>query len=90
MGFFAEAGPLQVFVSQHVSNKRFDVSLTDMQLIPSDFVFDQTATTPSFLSTDGTTKIEKDASVRLKIVGVRVDATEIVSDAPILSSYFVH
>ncbi|GLT92748.1 hypothetical protein SLE2022_105710 [Rubroshorea leprosula] len=40
MGFFAEAGPVQIFVSNHV-------------------------------------KIQKDTEVRLKIIGTRVDATEI-------------
>ncbi|KAL8239521.1 hypothetical protein R6Q59_016088 [Mikania micrantha] len=40
MGFFAEAGPVQIFVSNHV-------------------------------------KIQKDSEVRLKIIGTRVDATEI-------------
>ncbi|GMY35019.1 DNA-directed RNA polymerase II subunit RPB7 isoform X2 [Fagus crenata] len=41
MGFFAEAGPVQIFVSNHV-------------------------------------KIQKDSEVRLKIIGTRVDATEII------------
>ncbi|KAG8383637.1 hypothetical protein BUALT_Bualt04G0034700 [Buddleja alternifolia] len=40
MGFLAEAGPVQIFVSNHV-------------------------------------KIQKDSEVRLKIIGTRVDATEI-------------
>ncbi len=42
--------------------------------------FDQSATSPCFISQDATTKIEKDSEVRLKIVGTRVDATEIVSN----------
>ncbi|KAI8536145.1 hypothetical protein RHMOL_Rhmol10G0233600 [Rhododendron molle] len=46
MGFFAEAGPVQIFVSNHV---------VLMQV-----------------------KIEKESEVRLKIIGTRVDATEIV------------
>jgi len=65
MGFFAEIGPLQVFVSKH--------------LIPADMNFDAQSTAPCFISEDGTVKIEKDSEVRLKIVGTRVDATEIFS-----------
>ncbi|CAI7854039.1 unnamed protein product, partial [Closterium sp. NIES-54] len=64
MGFFAEAGPVQIFVSNH--------------LIPDDMSF-----TPgdinSYQTEDGTVKIQADSEVRLKIVGTRVDATEIVS-----------
>ncbi|EYU34942.1 hypothetical protein MIMGU_mgv1a020255mg, partial [Erythranthe guttata] len=45
MGFFAEAGPVQIFVSNH--------------LIPDDM------------------EIQKESEVRLKIIGTRVDATEI-------------
>ncbi|CAI7837491.1 unnamed protein product, partial [Closterium sp. NIES-53] len=62
MGFFAEAGPVQIFVSNH--------------LIPDDMSF-----TPgdinSYQTEDGTVKIQADSEVRLKIVGTRVDATEI-------------
>ncbi|XP_021715417.1 DNA-directed RNA polymerase II subunit RPB7 [Chenopodium quinoa] len=62
MGFFAEAGPVQVFVSNH--------------LIPDDMEF-QSADTPNYTTSDGSVKIQKDTEVRLKIIGTRVDATEI-------------
>jgi len=61
MGFFADVGPLQVFVSQ--------------QLIHPDMKYDPTSNPPSFASEDQI--IEKGTKVRLKIVGTRVDATEI-------------
>jgi len=61
MGFFAEVGPLQVFVSSH--------------LIPPEFKFDPNANPPCFQG-DGE-KIERDTKVRLRIVGTRIDATEI-------------
>lgn len=61
MGFFAEVGPLQVFVSH--------------QLIHPDLKFDPNSNPPSFASDDQI--IEKNTRVRLKIVGTRVDATEI-------------
>lgn len=64
MGFFAEAGPVQIFVSNH--------------LIPDDMEF-QTGDMPNYTTSDGSVKIQKDSEVRLKIIGTRVDATEIVS-----------
>ncbi|TIA88524.1 hypothetical protein E3P99_02555 [Wallemia hederae] len=65
MGFFADVGPLQVFVSSH--------------LIPQDIKFDPGANPPCFSSEDQV--IEKGSKVRLKIVGTRVDATEIFAIA---------
>jgi len=61
MGFFAEVGPLNVFVSH--------------QLIHPDMRFDPNSNPPSFASDESV--IEKGTRVRLKIVGTRVDATEI-------------
>ncbi|KAL6041532.1 DNA-directed RNA polymerase II subunit RPB7, variant 2 [Balamuthia mandrillaris] len=63
MGFMAEVGPLQVFVSKH--------------LIPSDMNFD--ANDECFVSDDESIRISKDDEVRLKIVGTRVDASELFS-----------
>ncbi|KAK9279585.1 hypothetical protein L1049_013264 [Liquidambar formosana] len=62
MGFFAEAGPVQIFVSNH--------------LIPDDMEF-QSGDAPNYTTSDGSVKIQKDSEVRLKIIGTRVDATEI-------------
>ncbi|KAF9465633.1 hypothetical protein BDZ94DRAFT_1253570 [Collybia nuda] len=61
MGFFADVGPLTVFVSH--------------QLIHPDLRFDPNSNPPSFASDEQI--IEKNTHVRLKIVGTRVDATEI-------------
>lgn len=64
MGFFAEVGPLNIFVSTH--------------LIPSDFVFDVNVAAPCYVSEEGMgQRIGKDDLVRLRIIGTRVDATEI-------------
>ncbi|CAA7392942.1 unnamed protein product [Spirodela intermedia] len=62
MGFFAEAGPVNIFVSNH--------------LIPDDMEF-QSGDIPNYTTSDGSVKIQKDSEVRLKIIGVRVDAAEI-------------
>ena len=67
MGFFAEAGPVQVFVSNH--------------LIPDEFSF-VAADEPSFVSADEAVRIVAGAEARLRIVGTRVDATEIVRTRP--------
>ena len=67
MGFFAEAGPVQVFVSNH--------------LIPDEFSF-VAADEPSFVSADEAVRIVAGAEARLRIVGTRVDATEIVRASP--------
>ncbi|KAF9622978.1 hypothetical protein IFM89_035693 [Coptis chinensis] len=62
MGFFAEAGQVQIFVSNH--------------LIPDDMEF-QSGDIPNYTTSDGSVKIQKESEVRLKIIGTRVDATEI-------------
>lgn len=51
--------------------------------------FDSEATPPCFTSEDGSIKIEKDSEVRLKIVGSRVDATEIVRNQMIANTHLV-
>eukprot|EP01112_Ceratiomyxa_fruticulosa_P007570 TRINITY_DN196_c0_g1_i1.p1 TRINITY_DN196_c0_g1~~TRINITY_DN196_c0_g1_i1.p1 ORF type:complete len:173 (-),score=21.30 TRINITY_DN196_c0_g1_i1:294-812(-) len=73
MGFFAEAGPLQIFVSKH--------------LIQSDMDYDPNSSPPSFVSADSSTRITKDDEIRVKIVGTRVDAQEIVSIGSIKEDY---
>ena len=55
---------MQVFVSNH--------------LIPEDFSFN-TAHEPCYMTADGEQKIVPGSEVRLRIVGTRVDAHEIVS-----------
>jgi hypothetical protein len=74
VGFFADAGPLQLFVSNH--------------LIPEDFEFNATGE-PAFVSTDEAVRVQAGAEVRLRIVGTRMDASEIVSQpSPIFFSSF--
>lgn len=60
MGFFAALGPLQIFVSNH--------------LIPDDYRFEPNSTPPCYLSEEQ--RISPGDGVRLKIVGTRIDATE--------------
>lgn len=72
MGFFAEAGPLQVFVSNH--------------LIPETFEFN-TAHEPCYQTADGEQKIVPGSEVRLRIVGTRVDASDIFAVGSIKEDY---
>lgn len=71
MGFFAEAGPLQIFVSNH--------------LIADEFEFDTNQHEPAYVTPDGDQKITAGCEVRVRIVGTRIDANEIVSGAQWLS-----
>lgn len=63
MGFFADVGPMQIFVSIH--------------LIPPDLKFYPDANPPNFSNEDQI--IERGAMVRIKIMGLRMDVKDIVS-----------
>jgi DNA-directed RNA polymerase II subunit RPB7 len=66
MGFFAQAGPLDIFVSNH--------------LIPEEYEFDS-SNEPCYRTSgeDASDTITAGSQVRLRIVGTRIDAQEIVS-----------
>jgi len=72
MGFFAQAGPLQIFVSVH--------------LIPEDFEYNQ-LDEPAFISGDEEVRIQAGTEVRLRIVGTRTDASEIFCVGSIKDDY---
>eukprot|EP00898_Chlorokybus_atmophyticus_P005418 jgi/Chlat1/5878/Chrsp4S06389 len=62
MGFFAEAGPLQVFVSNHLMQDNMKFSGEEE---------------PCYVAEDESQRLQKDSMVRLRVVGTRIDATEI-------------
>jgi DNA-directed RNA polymerase II subunit RPB7 len=62
MGFFAEAGPVQIFVSNHLIPEEFEFSALD---------------DPCYVSQDEEVRVIAGSEVRLRIVGIRVDPTEI-------------
>ena len=66
MGFFADVGPMQIFVSIH--------------LIPPDLKFLPDANPPNFSNEEQI--IEKGAMVRIKIMGLRMDVKDIVTHPP--------
>lgn len=71
MGFFADVGPLSVFISTH--------------LIPSDMSYNPSANPPAYVSPDE--NIERGSRVRLKIVGTRTDVNEIYAIGSIKEDY---
>ncbi|GAA5884387.1 hypothetical protein JCM3774_002354 [Rhodotorula dairenensis] len=73
MGIFVDVGPLQCFISTH--------------LVPPDFSFDPNSNPPCFSSSEDTLTIQKGTKIRLKIVGTRIDATEIFAIGTIKEDY---
>jgi len=76
MGFFAEVGPLQVFVSKHA--------------MPADFAFDPQSNPISYVSQasdEQPMRIAKESTVRLRIIGTHFDATEIRAIGTIKEHY---
>lgn len=76
MGFFAEVGPLPVFVSKHA--------------IPADMVFDQNSNPASYVSQvtdEQPIRIRPDSEVRLRIVGTHFDVNEIRAIGTIRDDY---
>lgn len=64
MGFFADAGPLQIFVSQHLIPSHYRVEITD---------------DASFESEENAPPIKAGAAVRVRLVGIKVEANQLVS-----------
>ncbi|KAJ3028308.1 DNA-directed RNA polymerase II subunit [Rhizophlyctis rosea] len=72
MGIWADVGPMTIFISEH--------------LIPNHFKFDANTQSPAFVSEglDNESgarleKIEKGTVLRVKIIGTRLDATDLVA-----------
>ena len=70
-GFFAEAGPLNLFVSNQPSRTTWRESVGENK----------------YVSSDQTVEIKKDAEVRVRVVGMRIDASEIFCIATIKEDY---
>jgi len=76
LGFFAQVGPLQVFVSKH--------------LIPSDMKFDPQSVPAAYVSEvsdEQPQRVTKDSEVRLRVVATRIDASEIFAIGTIKDEY---
>ena len=64
MGFFADAGPLQIFVSQHLIPSHYRVEITD---------------DAAFESEENAPPIKAGAFVRVRLVGIKAEANQLVS-----------
>uniref|UniRef100_A0A7S4B3S9 DNA-directed RNA polymerase II subunit RPB7 n=1 Tax=Chrysotila carterae TaxID=13221 RepID=A0A7S4B3S9_CHRCT len=76
MGFFAEVGPLQVFVSKHQT--------------PTDMVFDAQSNPVSYVQhniDEQPVRVTKDSEVRLRVIGTHFDASEIRAIGTIKENY---
>ena len=73
LGFFADVGPLQVFVSRHA--------------MPTDLNDGYDHENNAWISEDREVEIRKGCGVRLKIMGVSIDVTEINAIGTIKDNY---
>lgn len=71
VGIFLKTGPLSCFISRHS--------------IPNDMAFD--ATTSCYRTADETMIITAGASIRYKVVGTRVDASDIFAIGTLMDDY---
>lgn len=73
MGLFAEIGPMTCFISRHS--------------IPADMSFDGESKPPCYRTKDDDTIIQQDDEIRMKIVGLRVDAKDIFAIGSLMDDY---
>lgn len=72
-GFFAEAGPLTIFVSHH--------------LLPDEMRFNSARESWRSESIEDSEEIMKDSAVRLRIIGLRIEATTISATGSVKENY---
>jgi DNA-directed RNA polymerase II subunit RPB7 len=73
VGIFTEIGPLSCFISRHS--------------IPEDMKFDSTTDPPCYKTADEDIVIQQEDTLRLKIVGLRIDATDIFAIGTLMDDY---
>lgn len=73
VGIFTEIGPLSCFISRHS--------------IPNDMEFDANANPPCYKTKDDDMIINQEDEIRVKIVGIRVDATDIFAIGTLMDDY---
>ena len=73
VGLFTEIGPLSCFISRHS--------------IPADMTFDPNSNPPCYKTKDEDMVIHQDDEIRLKIVGTRVDASDIFAIGTLMDDY---
>lgn len=73
VGLFTEIGPLSCFISRHS--------------IPSEMTFDPNSNPPCYKTESEDMVIQQDDEIRLKIVGTRVDASDIFAIGTLMDDY---
>ena len=73
VGLFTEIGPLSCFISRHS--------------IPADMSFAPTSNPPCYKTSEEDMVIQQDDEIRLKIVGTRVDASDIFAIGTLMDDY---
>lgn len=73
VGIFTEIGPLSCFISRHS--------------IPAEMEFDPQSQPPCYKTLDEDMVIQEDDEIRLKIVGTRVDATDIFAIGTLMDDF---
>lgn len=73
VGIFVTIGPMNGFVSRHA--------------IPADMEFDPASNPPCYRSTDEDVSIEQEDELRVRIVGLRVEAKDIFAICTIMDDY---
>ena len=88
VGFFADAGPLPLFVSAHVRTPslKSEAQAYSGQLIPPDIRFDPNATPPQFTNNEDSV-IEVGTHVRVKLIGTRAEVGGMYAIASIKEDY---
>uniref|UniRef100_A0A914W0J3 DNA-directed RNA polymerase II subunit RPB7 n=1 Tax=Plectus sambesii TaxID=2011161 RepID=A0A914W0J3_9BILA len=73
VGVFCEIGPLSCFVSKHC--------------IPPDMEFDPNSNPPCYKTQDESIVIKDDDEIRVKVIGTRVDASDIFAIGTLMDDY---
>ena len=73
VGLYTEIGPLGCFISRHS--------------IPADMKFDPNSNPPCYKTEEEDQIIQQDDEIRLKIVGTRVDASDIFTIGTLMDDY---
>ena len=73
VGLFCEIGPLSCFISKHC--------------IPPDMDFDANSSPPCYKTQDESVVIKEDDEIRVKVIGTRVDASDIFAIGTLMDDY---
>lgn len=87
VGFFADAGPMQVFVSNHLIPEEYDFSSGGSGGAGAGGAGASGGGEPAFVAADEGSRVAPGAEVRLRVVGTRMDANEIFCVATMKDDY---